>query len=240
MTNSSPPLIGITLDDNNTSFIDNHFIPSYTLSKNLKTSVLEAGGIPVGIPTINKKNIPPIIEKLDGIILYKIDSSIFSPESVNIALQHNPFEYNLLQICWDKNIPILAIADGMHFMTLFLQGELYSDLQTEYPNSLPHMQINPPYQGSHSIKLQPQSLLYTLTQRTKWIVNSFHYKRIKSSGYGLISAIAEDNCIEAIEDPSKDFFIGVQWHPEFVVDYTDRKLFSALIIKAKIYAQTKL
>ena len=33
----------------------------------------------------------------------------------------------------------------------------------------------------------------------------------------LVNAIAPDGIIEGIEDQSKDFCIGVQWHPEFMI-----------------------
>lgn len=232
MTNSSLPLIGITPDSSTIPFTDNHNICSYILDRNLKTSVLEAGGIPLGIFPVNQKNLSMILDKMDGLVLYK---NKFSDSSKN----HDPFEQNLLQYAWEKNIPILAIAGGACHMTFFLQGELYKNIQTELPESLPHIQINSPYQGSHCIQLQPKSCLYSLTKRTKWMVNSFHQSGIKSAGKGIPSALAEDNTIEAIEDPSRFFFVGVQWHPEFAVDYTDRKLFSALIAKARTYAQNR-
>ena len=34
-----------------------------------------------------------------------------------------------------------------------------------------------------------------------------------------VVGISHDNYIEAIEDTSKRFFIGVQWHPESMIDY---------------------
>lgn len=43
-------------------------------------------------------------------------------------------------------------------------------------------------------------------------------------------AYSEDGIIEAIEDKNKRFFIGVQWHPESLMEdrYSD-KLFSYFI-----------
>lgn len=236
MTISCMPLIGISLNTTDLTFT--HLYPtSYlTLPKNLTTIIKEAGGIPIAIPPSNKKNLLTILKQLDGIILYR-DSNV-STQSTNLE-NTNPFKFNLLQTAWEKNIPLLAIASGAHDMTLFLKGQLYHNLAEECPQSLPHIQLNPPYQGSHCVHIQSDSFLYTLTQRTTWMVNSFHQQGIKSVGQGIISAVAEDKTIEAIEDPSRKFFLGVQWHPEFAVDYTDRKLFSALITKAKIHAQTK-
>jgi len=38
-----------------------------------------------------------------------------------------------------------------------------------------------------------------------------------------ISAISKEGYIEAIEDPNKNFFIGVQWHPESMIEYDEKQ-----------------
>jgi putative glutamine amidotransferase len=45
--------------------------------------------------------------------------------------------------------------------------------------------------------------------------------------------MAPDGVIEGIEDPSRPFCLGVQWHPEFQIDPGDRRLFTALIAAAR-------
>ena len=43
-------------------------------------------------------------------------------------------------------------------------------------------------------------------------------------------AYSEDKVLEAIEDSSKKFFIGVQWHPESLMeDENSKKLFDYFI-----------
>ena len=52
------------------------------------------------------------------------------------------------------------------------------------------------------------------------------------SATGLVeSAYAEDGSLEAIEDPSKQFALGVLWHPEMEED--DKRLFEALVVEAR-------
>jgi putative glutamine amidotransferase len=46
-------------------------------------------------------------------------------------------------------------------------------------------------------------------------VNSRHHQAVKRVAEGLqVTATAPDGVIEAIEDPSARFCLGVQWHPE--------------------------
>jgi putative glutamine amidotransferase len=61
-------------------------------------------------------------------------------------------------------------------------------------------------------------------------VNSSHHQAVREAGpAAIINAIAPDGVIEGIEDPDRRFCLGVQWHPEFLIDAGDRRLFDALI-----------
>ncbi|CAI3938591.1 gamma-glutamyl-gamma-aminobutyrate hydrolase family protein [Commensalibacter communis] len=247
MTNLSPPIIGITLDALNGSANGYSAYPWVALRKNYTTITIEAGGIPIGLPPVNHKNIDILINKIDGLIIsggnFDIHPSLYGSSDIHPSVQFNEartaFELTLVKAAWERNIPILGICGGAQLMAVYLGGELYQHLPDDLPDALPHEQDLPPHQGSHSVIIRPNTILSTLSQRPQWAVNSSHHQGIKSTGRGIVSAVAEDNLIEAIEDPSRDFFVGVQWHPEFGIEYPDRKIFSALIAKAKLYAQHK-
>ena len=50
-------------------------------------------------------------------------------------------------------------------------------------------------------------------------VNSAHHQAVNVLGNGLITnSTSEDGIIEGIENPNLEFCIGVQWHPEFLID----------------------
>lgn len=60
---------------------------------------------------------------------------------------------------------------------------------------------------------------------------SRHHQAVDRPGNGLIvSAIAPDGVIEALEKPGDSFAVAVQWHPEdrILLSPGDRKLFDAL------------
>jgi len=84
-----------------------------------------------------------------------------------------------------------------------------------------HRQDLPGDQTSHPVEIEPGSRLASalgddeVEIADRLDVNSFHHQAIDRLGEGLVvSARAPDGTIEAVEDPSRPFLIGVQWHAE--------------------------
>ena len=48
----------------------------------------------------------------------------------------------------------------------------------------------------------------------------------------MVSASAQDGVIEAIEDPTRRFCLGVQWHPEYGISPGDTALIAAFVAVA--------
>jgi putative glutamine amidotransferase len=67
-------------------------------------------------------------------------------------------------------------------------------------------------------------------------VNSFHHQGVASVGALVATGWAPDDevdgveLVEVVEDPAKQFAIGVQWHPEQTSDW---RLFAALVEAAR-------
>ena len=69
-------------------------------------------------------------------------------------------------------------------------------------------------------------------------MSSSHHQGVGRVGEGLVeSAYAEDGSLEAFEDPSKQFVLGVLWHPEMEED--DKRLFEALVEEARLYRASR-
>ncbi len=159
-----------------------------------------------------------------------------SPNLGSITPGRDFYELSVIKTAYRLNIPTLGICRGCQIMNVALGGTLTQHIPTEIPNALCHNQPSPKNSTIHSILLNSQSLLYTLWQKPYNRVNSFHHQAIKTTAKGFIlSAFSPDGVIEAIECPSKKFFLGVQWHPELMTDYEDQqKIFAAFIKAAKI------
>ncbi len=57
-------------------------------------------------------------------------------------------------------------------------------------------------------------------------VNSYHHQAIDDPGRLSVTGWADDDVIEAVEDPARRFVVGVQWHPE---EQLDVRPFAALV-----------
>src|SRR6266540_1995384 len=68
-------------------------------------------------------------------------------------------------------------------------------------------------------------------------VKSHHHQGFGRLGSGLREAArAEDGTVEALEDPSRRFALGVLWHPEAG---EDMRLFEALVGEARRYREER-
>ena len=229
------PLIGLTLDLETTKTYSK--FPWYALRENYCSSISNFGGIPFPI-VYDNNSINSIIEVIDGLVItggaFDVHPKYYSEkiryDNVLIKNSRTKFEINLCKLALKKNIPILGICGGQQVINIVYGGSLYQDIKKDISNKLEHEQKNPRNQVSHSVKLNLSSKLFKIIKKTSIMVNSAHHQSIKTPGKGLIvNAIAPDGIIEGIEDNTKSFCIGVQWHPEFLIKNSDNKIFKSFI-----------
>ena len=118
-----------------------------------------------------------------------------------------------------SRLPILGICRGMQVLNLALGGTIYQDLSLRQQPTLNHMQLSENRSDPcHKISSLNNSLLYNILGETH-VVNSFHHQCIKKLGKNLIASYtSSDKITEAIEYPNRPFTVGVQWHPECMLD----------------------
>ena len=229
------PLIALTLDYETSKGYSNY--PWYAIRENYFTSIEESGGIGVGIPH-NMKDIVSLLHKIDGLVItggnFDIDPNIFGESSVHktVKLKENRTNFELLaaEIMLKQNKPVLGICGGEQLINVLYKGSLIQHIPDEIKNSIEHEQKNPRNEAGHSVSIQENTKLYSIISKQNIMVNSAHHQAIKVPGKGLIvNALSNDGVIEGIEDPTKSFCIGVQWHPEFFIQGSDNKLLKAFI-----------
>ncbi len=129
-------------------------------------------------------------------------------------------DLEIVQYLYDNNIPTLGICLGMQMMSVAMNGDI------ERLDNLKHQSKE---EYVHQVKIKPNSKLYTILKDNEILVNSRHIEHITTTDL-TITAIASDLTIEAVEDKEKQFFIGVQWHPESLInDIYSKRLFDYFI-----------
>ena len=145
------------------------------------------------------------------------------PTIVDVNPARDEFEIDLIAEARRRNLPILAICRGMQVLNVACGGTLVRDIPSEVKGALEHRLPVPqhePYALAHEVWLDNDTLLARLMRERlsdadSCDVNSRHHQAIqKVAGGFVVSATAPDGVIEAIEDPTARFCLGVQWHPE--------------------------
>tara|TARA_B100002019_G_C21093757_1_gene509937 strand:+ start:103 stop:834 length:732 start_codon:yes stop_codon:yes gene_type:complete len=233
------PLIGLTLDLE-TSKTYSKF-PWYALRENYCSSISNFGGIPIPL-VYDNKSINSILDIIDGLVItggaFDIDPKYYSEnikyKNILIKNKRTEYEIKICKLSLKRNIPILGICGGHQLINIVYGGSLFQDIKGDVSKAKEHEQKNPRNQVSHSVNLNLNSKLYKIIKKPSIKVNSAHHQSIKTTGKGLtVNAVAPDGVIEGIEDQSKVFCIGVQWHPEFLIKKNDGDLIKSFIKASK-------
>jgi putative glutamine amidotransferase len=145
----------------------------------------------------------------------------------DVDRERDAFEFGLLAMADSAGLPILAICRGVQLLNVYRGGTLIQHL----PQSERHRRTDTPKsQWVHNVRIEPGSRLASILESGNAQVNSRHHQAVDRVGDGLVITARdpEDQVVEAVEDPSRRFLIGVQWHPEdqAPADEVQRRLFT--------------
>jgi putative glutamine amidotransferase len=171
-----------------------------------------------------------ILDRIDGIIFAggsDVDPALYGEAphpTTNVKPERDAAEMLLLRAALARDLPLLGICRGMQLMAVAYGGRLHQHL----PDVLGHTGHRPtsgPKFGEHPVRFVAGTMCHKILGE-EVTVNSFHHQGIADPGRLTVAGWSpEDELIEAAEDPSRTFAIGVQWHPE---DTNDFRVFAAL------------
>lgn len=209
------PVIGLTgnFSDGNCALAEGYY-----------RSVVKAGGVPFILPPYDDPALlADALDRIDGLLLSggaDINPLYLGEEPVKELHGINPRrdrqELLLTRLAADRQIPILGICRGIQTMNAALGGTVYQDIHSQMEGTrLKHSQDLERSYASHTVQVEPDTLLYSLFRTDTLAVNSFHHQAVKEVAPGFrVCARSVDGVIEAMESAEHKSMLGVQWHPE--------------------------
>jgi putative glutamine amidotransferase len=139
-----------------------------------------------------------------------------------------------MQAALARDVPLLAICRGSQMLNIALGGDLEQHVPDRVQTNV-HKET-PGVFADHDVAVLPGTKLASiLGDHTD--VKSHHHQGYGELGSGLREAArAPDGTVEALEDPTRRFTLGVLWHPE---EGEEPALFEALVHEAAEYRATK-
>ena len=235
-------LIGLSVNHKDeTSCVNNAYV----------NAVIKAGGSPVLIPlTSDQKVLDEILSSIDGLLLTgggDIYAPLFGeelhPAVTSYDLERDHYDIYLVRSAIRRQIPVLGICRGHQVLNVALGGTICQDIPSLIPDSkINHDQTEAKSIGTHSVAVRSDSRLHQIVAQNQLHVNSIHHQSVGVLAPGLEAvAFSEDGVIEAIESNEEKSVLGVQWHPEHMVEGSEamQGLFQDLTQDASLFAKAK-
>lgn len=247
MANELKPLIGIPSrsiwdGDRNLRF---GLLATYTRAVDL------AGGAPILIPLqLSEETLHDILTRLGGLLLaggVDIDPKEFGEELLpacgEIDTARDATELWMTRWALAERQPIFGICRGIQTLNVAAGGSLYQDIASQLETDLKHDYRVPEAKVlAHAVNIEPDSRLARVLGATHVEVNSLHHQAVKGIAPELRAvAHAPDGIVEAVEAADDRFVVGVQFHPEWLLDEDGRmaRLFEAFVSSAREYREIK-
>jgi putative glutamine amidotransferase len=190
------------------------------------------GAIPVVLAPVALEAVPALVARLDGICLAggpDLDPALYGaierhPDLGPTNAAHDAFELAVARAADAAGLPMLGICRGAQALNVARGGTLRQHVDG-------HRQTEVASSPTQRVDVAPGSLLAAVTGAGDTLeINSFHHQAVDILDAELrVAARAADGTIEAIEDPSRTFLLGVQWHAETLTHRTEHAaLFAAL------------
>lgn len=204
-------------------------------SLNYYRAIHLAGGYPLGLGVTDSEDLPYLLREMDALLLTggdDISSDRFGqpphPKAQLCSKERDDTELLLAKAFADAGKPILGICRGEQVLNVALGGDI---IQHVY--DLPQVTIDHKNKEvRHEVVLEGGTLLRSIFPgKNKLTVNSTHHQAVVKLAPTLtLAARSTDGLIEAYE--RGDNLLGVQWHPERLLDEGMEPIFRWLIAKA--------
>jgi putative glutamine amidotransferase len=225
------PLIGIPTR----TIKDKDEYHSYGIRFTFPRAIEKAGGAPVLIPLqLAPDTLRDVFARLDGLML--AGGVDVHPKEFGEAVEdfcgeidehRDAVELSMTRWALEHQVPVFGICRGIQSLNIAAGGSLYQDIPAQLEAKLPHAhRSGDPYNlRAHEIQIERDSQLARALGETQVQVNSLHHQSVKQVAPGFrVVATAPDGIIEGIEATNGNYAVGVQFHPEWLIDDDARML----------------
>lgn len=202
------PLIGITPD-----VLDRDGRVTSRVAETYAVCVERAGGVPVVLsPSVGL--IYGYVDGLDGFVLTGGDDPVMEefgepthPAAVRVHPRRQAFEVALLRALAERAPakPVLGVCLGMQYMGLVAGAALDQHM----PETMGEAEAGGHWEAEHAVVRASDGWAFG-----EGVVHSKHRQRLADGGSLHVLARSDDGVVEAVGDPGRGFYVGVQWHPE--------------------------
>jgi putative glutamine amidotransferase len=210
-------------------------------------AVLWAGGLPLMIPTgADPEVVREYVDHAHGILLPGSPTDI-DPKHYGASAheklgklypERDATDFAILDFVETyTNMPVLGICFGVQSLNVHRGGSLVQDIPSSVKDPVIHDEDDDKPPARHAVRLATDSIIGQLAGRSDMVVNSYHHQAVANPGRNLRAvAVATDGIVEAVEDTTGRFIVGVQWHPErgWREDPFSKALFSRFIECARL------
>ncbi|MDP9486699.1 MAG: gamma-glutamyl-gamma-aminobutyrate hydrolase family protein [Actinomycetota bacterium] len=233
------PTIGVTAATESVSYGVWREVPAFMSPASYVHAVQRAGGRPVLlIPDPEDAEDPEgVLDVIDALIVTggagDVNPALYGeephPETGPVQEERDAYELALVRAAVERRMPVLGVCRGMQILNVVYGG----GIEQHIPDVVGHEEHRhtPGTFADHEVDLEPGSLAARAVGAERAPVKSHHHQGVKEVGAGLaVTARADDETVEAIEDPSCPFVLGVLWHPE---EDEKSQLIKALVSEVK-------
>lgn len=209
--------------------------PMLRLRQRYVDFVRRAGGIPIVLPAMLlpddasgedvaalEAELDELMTRVDGIVLTGGDDFHAGPlglgathpsaEATHLGKQR--YDLALTRAALRHDLPTLGICFGMQCLGLTGGATLHQDLPKNLPSGAQRA-IAHSDSAIHTVQAKEGTKLANASGLAPFPVVSRHHQALRTvPPPWIVSAVDQENLIEAIEHPGHRFAVGVQWHPE--------------------------
>jgi putative glutamine amidotransferase len=222
------PVIGITMD-----IVEANGRLKADCSLAYAACVEKAGGVPIMLPPIVGL-IGEHLQLCDGFVFTGGDDPKTEefgvpthPQAKPVHPQRQAYELGLLEELRVRRpeVPVLGVCLGMQLMALHAGGRMNQSLPDTLPTHADHKN------AEHAVAAVDVAKCAIPLSGVVW---SNHRQAVAEPGKLAVLARSADGVVEAIGDPARPWYCGVQWHPERTKSpETGQRVFQELVVAVR-------